>query len=286
MSLLTATSSTFGGFRNLTAGIVNTNVVSAEEVTASNTVFGNTVAAGTGGVSTPSTVSGNTVTAGAGGISTSATVSGTTVTAGTGGVITTGDVTCDTLNYTALNPPIAAYSTVATLAALASSTIAPGDLVWCGQTRQLYKGLQNPVDTTVVPSGTPWGADGYLKTVLQVTQLTTNNPTFTVLYNDLMVNSAVVVPSTATRGTTGKYTISWSPQLPFKGRVQSIVPTIVSGSSVIDNVAQFASQFDRAIIVGSSTLNIFSKDYAGVDVDFSNTFPKSVVITILFSPEA
>jgi hypothetical protein len=260
MSLLVANTANYAGFGSVTAKFATIETFSVTEVVADEVEATKVVA---------DEVETDTVTA-------------------TGDIVTTADVTCNTLNYVALNPPILAYTTVPSMAQLVTQTISPGKFVYCSETRSFFKGLRNPEDTVILPSGTPWGISGYLTMVLRISQIGTADPNYQVLFNELFVGStANVLPTSATRGSTGKFDLSWDPFLPYAGRVLSIVPDIVLGSSVIDDVAQFAAQYNRTSVVGPSVvsiLSIYAKNYSGADTDFSSTFPKSVTVTLLFQP--
>jgi hypothetical protein len=198
----------------------------------------------------------------------------------TGDIVTTADVTCNTLNYVALNPPIFAYSTVATMAELVTQTIPNGDLVYCAETASVFRGLRNPQDTTILPSGTPWGVNGYLTMILLVLQGGTNNPTVLVEKNELFVGTTTnVLPTAAVRTNVGRYEVQWTPQLPYGGFVAAVTPT----SNLDDSVAQQTVNYSRT---GPpySLVQIRTRDYAGNFVDMSSTSPHGVRIILNFVP--
>jgi hypothetical protein len=243
MSLLHAIKQNYGGFGNLTANTATIDSVDVEEarVTGNLTVEGN------------ATVVGN---------------------------VLADNVVCDTLNYTTLNPPVPAYTTVSTLSTLVTQTILDGALVWCADKAVLFRGLRNPQDTTILPSGTPWGANGFLQVTYEMSQNATNAPTIVTLANQLFVGTTVnVSPTSLLRVGPGAYELRWSPQLPYAGYISSVV---LSESLPLE-VATVGVTYSRT---GPpwSLVSVKSRDYAGNPVDFSSTSPRTITFTINFVP--
>lgn len=196
----------------------------------------------------------------------------------TGDIVTTADVTCDTLNYTSLNPYPVAYTRVPTLATLVTQTIDEGYVVKCTDKAKLFVGLKNPEDTTILPSGTPWGADGFLTMRLRVDQFGTNDPTIFVFENELFVGTTVdVVPTSLVRMGTGSYELRFATILPYNGRVTSVL----NGSEFI---AEAYSGYARS---GPpySLITLRTRDYTGALADLAPSAPpRGVTITVQFVP--
>jgi hypothetical protein len=200
----------------------------------------------------------------------------------TGDIVTTGDVTCNTLNWQAFNPQPPAYTTVATQATLVTQTIPNQLFVWCADKATLFRGLQNPQDTTILPTGTPWPVRGVLQASYRVFQNSTNAPFILVVKNELFVGTTVnVIPTTFVRTGAGQYELQWSSILPYDGIVSSVVIPI----SITQNAAQVGVGYARS---GPpySLISIVSRDYAGNFVDFAPGSPNSITITIDFVPRS
>ena len=242
MSLLTATTANYADFGSVTAKFGNVGKISTQEVEAED-------------------VQTDTLTA-------------------TGDIVTTADVTCNTLNWQAFNPQPPAYTTVATQATLVTQTIPNKLFVWCADKATLFRGLQNPQDTTILSTGTPWPVSGVLQAQYQVEQVNADPPTMIVLKNELFVGTTVnVVPTSLVRFAAGVYELRWSTVLPYDAIVSSVVPS----SGIITNVAQVGVSFTRGAPLYSKVI-ITTRDYAGNSVDFSNTSPQAIIITLNFVP--
>ena len=200
-----------------------------------------------------------------------------------GSFFTAGNVTCNQLNYTTLNPDIFAYTTVASYNTLVTQTIPPGEFVWCTDKAALFRGLVNPADTTILPSGSPWGANGFLTMTLRINQNGTNIPTITVLKNELYVGTTInILPTLIQRSGPGQYTLEFPNQVPYDGIVADVTPSY----AVLANVATIGVSYIRAVGPPTSVIFINARDYAGAFSDLSPGAPDNFTFTILFVPRA
>lgn len=199
-----------------------------------------------------------------------------------GSFTTAGNVTCNTLNYTTLNPPIDAYSTVASYATLVTQTIAPGELVWSTDKAALFRGLSNPADTTILPAGSPWGVNGYLTMILNVRQNFANAPFFEVVRNELYIGTTVdVTPNVISRTGPGQYFLEFPNQVPYAGFVASVVPS----TGILGTVATVGVKYTQNVGPPISQISINARDYAGAFTDLVPAgAPDGFVVTILFTP--